>query len=261
MSKNPHFRDIHVPAHALGLFALVAAFNTGAWEAIPVFLVLNAWISGLGISVGFHRYFTHKAFVANRFWRFMMLLGGSLACQGSVIFWVALHRLHHSASDLEADIHSPAYNGFWSAYMGWIPNLDPSKVSLGRATDLIRDPQARFFHRHYRTIIWTYWTTLLLLGMVFESTRPFVYGALIAGMWGIHQEAIVNSMCHSPKFGIARFQTNDRSRDVPILSWFTWGQTLHNAHHAYPASANFKIGDSKGVDPGFALIRVIGTVR
>ena len=190
------------------------------------------------MSIGFHRYFTHKSFNVNKFWRLMMLWGGTLAGQGSVIFWAALHRLHHSKSDQPGDIHSPI-GGFWHAYVGWIFTLDPSRVQLSRAVDLIRDPWCKFTHRHYHRIMWAWWSLLLISAALAPSLRPWVAGALIAGMWSIHQEALINSVCHDSRFGKREHNTKDTSRNVYGLHWLTWGQSLHNTHHAFPAKADF----------------------
>jgi stearoyl-CoA desaturase (delta-9 desaturase) len=210
------------------------------------------------MSIGFHRYFSHKAFKTNRFWHQVMLWGGTLAGQGSVVFWVALHRIHHPNSDRStADIHSPKFKGFWHAYMGWIFTLDPAEVPLSKASDVIRDPVARFTHRHYHHILWLYWTVMLSVAVLWEPARPFIAGALFAGSWSIHQEALVNSVCHDVRFGNAPYasQTKDSSRNVPLLHYLLWGQSYHNNHHAWPASANFCVDGKQ--DIGYRIIKLI----
>lgn len=251
---NPHVNRIHVPAHLLGAGALAYAFATFdmfmlGW-ALLSFFAFNLWFSGIGMSIGFHRYFTHKAFKANLFWRYMMLAGGTLAGQGSVIFWAALHRIHHVKSDRDGDIHSPVH-GFWHSYMGWIFTLDPGKIPLGRAVDLVKDPACKFTHRNYHRILWAWWAVLLITGAVFPKLQPLVVGALIAGTWSIHQEALINSICHHPAFGQRDYETKDTSRNVYGLHWLTWGQSLHNTHHAFPARADFGVA---GPDIGYRLL-------
>ena len=251
MLLNPHVTNIHLPAHALGILGVVLIYMNPSWMTLVGFLIANFWYSCLGMSIGFHRYFAHKAFTTNQFWRWVMLLGGSFAGQGSVVFWVALHRLHHPTSDRPGDIHSPQ-EGFWHSYMGWILTLDPSKVSLNRAIDLIKDPAAKWTHRNYTILVWSWWLFLLAISLIFPA---FIAGVLIAGVWSIHQEAFINSICHHESFGIAPNQTKDYSRNVKWLSWLTWGQSLHNTHHAYPASSNF--GLDGNFDPGYYIIRKI----
>lgn len=249
---NPHVARIHLPAHLLGLLGVALLYIYPSWLGLVGFLLANFWFSCLGMSIGFHRYFTHKAFATNRFWRYVMLAGGTLAGQGSVIFWTALHRLHHPSSDRPGDVHSPQ-DGFWHSYMGWIFTLDPAKVPMGRAADLIRDPVARFTHRHYTALMWFWWILMITLSFWAPALSG---GILLAGMWAIHQEALINSVCHHPGFGTAPYETADNSRNVKWLSWLTWGQALHNSHHSVPGSPNFGFDET---DPGYTIIKLIKT--
>lgn len=249
---NPHVSKIHLPAHGFGLLALAYTLMNPTWVGLVAFLFFNFWFSGLGMSIGFHRYFTHRAFATSKFWRYVMLLGGTLAGQGSVVFWVALHRLHHPYSDKEPDIHTPT-KGFFHAYMGWIFTLDPLSVPMARAGDIIKDPICKFAHRHYNKILWVWWSLLIGLSF-FETLRPICAAAWIAGMWSIHQEALINSVCHDIRFGKRDHETNDNSRNVGWLHYITWGQSLHNTHHAYPGAANFALS---GSDLGHRVIRAI----
>lgn len=256
--KNPHVQRVHVPAHTIGFLALTYALTHLSWWSIGGFVLFNIWFSCFGMSIGFHRYFSHRAFKTSRFWHQVMLWGGTLAGQGSVVFWTALHRIHHPNSDKSvADIHSPKFKGFWNAYMGWIFTLNPLEVPLSKASDVIRDPTARFTHRHYDNIMWTYWAVMLAVAALFENLRPFIAGALVAGSWSIHQEALINSVCHDSRFGTAPYadRTRDGSRNVPKLHWITWGQSLHNNHHAFPGSANFAVDGDK--DLGYRVIELI----
>ncbi len=252
MSNKRHIQTVHIPAHVLGLLSLAFCVSSPSWSAMLGFLVFNFWLSGLGVSIGLHRYFTHRSFAVNRFWHYVMLIGGSLAGQGSPIFWVALHRMHHRNSDKQSDIHSPVHRGFWHAYMGWIFRLNPSEVKMGNAVDLIRDPTMKFVHLHYSNLMLTYWLTMIAIALWFPPIRGFIAGAFIAGMWSIHQEALINSVCHHKRFGVRPFDTTDSSRDVHGLHYVTWGQSLHNTHHAHPLSPNF--GTALKPDIGYKVI-------
>lgn len=254
MWRNPHVLHVHVPAHVLGILAVFWGLNGPVWPLIGWFIAFNLWFSGFGISVGFHRYFTHRAFATRRAWQLFMLAGGTLAGQGSVVFWTALHRAHHPHSDTQADVHSPVH-GLWNAYMGWIFNLNPEVINMRRAVDVARDPACRWTHKHYTSILWMWWTTLIAVGAVWPAARPAVAAALIAGMWAIHQEALINSVCHDKRFGVRAFDTNDSSRNVHALHWITWGQSLHNNHHAHAGRANF--GTEKAPDVGYRIIQAI----
>lgn len=254
---TPHALRIHIPAHLLGLLgALVLILRPSPWW-LAGFLAMNLWVSGFGMSVGFHRFFTHRAFKTGRAWYWVMLIGGSLSGQGSVIFWTALHRLHHPHSDQPADIHSPR-SGFWHAYMGWIFDLDPARVALSRASDLARDRGCRWTHRHYDALLWSWWALLAAIAAAFPAALPCIAGMLFAGMWSIHQEALINSACHVRRLGVRNFDTPDDSTNLRWLSWLTWGQSLHNNHHARPGSKTFAVGPRE-FDPGAGLIALIET--
>lgn len=256
--KNPHIQRIHLPAHAIGFLALTYALTNLSWWSIVGFVLFNLWLSCFGMSIGFHRYFSHKAFKTSRFWYHVMLWGGTLAAQGSVVFWVALHRIHHPNSDRStADIHSPKFKGFWNAYMGWIFTLNPTDVPLSKASDVIRCRWARFTHRNYDHIMWLYWALMISLFVFFPSLRAFIAGALVAGVWSIHQEALINSVCHDHRFGVAPYadKTQDGSRNVYGLHYVTWGQALHNTHHAFAGCPNF--GTVTRPDIGYRIIRLI----
>jgi fatty-acid desaturase len=257
MSSNPHVLRIHLPAHLLGVVGIILFWLNPSWLFLLGFLVCNFWFSGLGMSIGFHRYFTHRSFKTSRFWHYVMLTGGCLAGQGSPVFWVALHRLHHPNSDTAEDIHSPRYKGLWNGYMGWIFSLNPALIPMARAGDLIRDPVMRFIHRNYDKLLWSYWTILAGVSLVNPTLLPLIAGMLVAGMVSIHQEAVINSICHDSRFGCAPHEakTGDGSRNVPWLHWLTWGQSMHNNHHADAGNPNFGSEGSK--DIGYRIIRVI----
>lgn len=259
MTKNrEHLLNIHIPAHLLGALGVGLTIYDPSWYTAAWFLFFWCWFSGLGQSIGFHRYFTHRAFKTNRFWHIVMLVGGSFAAQGSVVFWVALHRMHHPHSDDAEDIHSPRNGGFWHAYMGWIFSFDPERVSMRRAGDLIRDPLCRTWHLLYKHFLHTWWLALLALSL-FDATRPLAAAAMMATLIGIHQEAVVNSMCHSERFGKAPYadRTKDQSRNIWWLGLLTWGQAYHHNHHAWPNSANFRCDEPRKRDIGYRIIRLI----
>lgn len=234
MNRNPHLWRIHYPIHWMGLLSLCYLIRNPAWSGLVAFLIANLFISGVGMSVGFHRYFCHKAFTARPWAQWLMLICGSLACQGSVVFWVALHRHHHVYSDTPKDIHSPIH-GFWSSYMGWILKLGPRDVMLLRANNLLRMPGVVAWHRNYVTRMTLFWTAILCGLALWPAARPVLCGVLLAQMWAIHQEAIINSACHT--FGYRNYNVRDTSTNMWFTSLLTWGQALHNNHHGKPGAS------------------------
>ncbi len=236
----------------LPLLALVAtipfAWGWGlTWIDVAIALVFYV-TSGLGITVGFHRYFTHGSFKAKRPLRIALALAGSLAMQGPVITWVADHRRHHAFSDKEGDPHSPwlfgtspaaLAKGFWHSHTGWL--FDRDLTNRERFTpDLLADTD---IHRIDR--LFGVWSILTLLapaalgGLLSWSW----WGALTALFWaglvrvGLlhHVTWSINSICHM--IGDQPFAARDHSRNVWPLAVLSFGESWHNLHHADPTCA------------------------
>ena len=205
-------------------------------------------ISGLGVTVGFHRYFTHGSFKANRPLKIALAATGQMAVQGPVIIWVADHRRHHAFSDREGDPHSPwlygtsmaaLAKGFWHAHMGWIFDRDMSNQQRF-APDLLADKDIVRANKYF----WV-WTMASVLG-------PAVIGGLITWSWagaltaffwaGLVRVALlhhvtwsVNSICHM--IGDRPFSARDRSANFWPLALLSFGESWHNLHHADPTCA------------------------
>jgi stearoyl-CoA desaturase (delta-9 desaturase) len=206
-------------------------------------------LTGLGITVGFHRLFTHRSFETSMPVKFVLGVLGSMTVQGSLMEWVALHRRHHQYSDAEGDPHSPLHGmedgvrgvlrGFWHSHVGWI--VRPGPFELDRyVTDLRQSRALRFVDAMFAA-----WVALGLLipaavgGLLTGSWA----GALTALIWGgpvriflvHHITWSINSACHI--WGSQPFETNDESRDNVLFGLLAWGEGWHNAHHAFPTSA------------------------
>jgi stearoyl-CoA desaturase (delta-9 desaturase) len=205
-------------------------------------------VSTLGITVGYHRYFTHGAFRANRALRIALAVAGGLAAQGPVIGWVADHRRHHAFSDREGDPHSPwlfgtspvaLARGFWHAHMGWLFGRDKTNVDRF-APDLAADRDLRVVDRLFP--LWVV-TSLLLPALLGGLITLSWWGALTAFLWaGLarisfqhHVTWSVNSICHM--IGERPFASRDRSANFWPLAILSMGESWHNSHHADPTSA------------------------
>jgi stearoyl-CoA desaturase (delta-9 desaturase) len=212
-------------------------------------------LSGFGVTVGFHRHFTHRAFKANRGLRNGLAIAGSTALQGDVITWVADHRRHHAFSDKEGDPHSPwlfgttptaLAKGFVHAHLGWLFAKD--RTNAARFTpDLLADPAIARISR-----LFPLWTVLSLLtpallgGLI---TMSF-WGALTAFFWaGLVRVAVlhhvtwsINSICHM--IGDRPFTAQGKATNFWPLAILSMGESWHNLHHADPTCARH------GVQPG-----------
>ncbi len=205
-------------------------------------------VTGLGVTVGFHRLLTHRSFAAVRPVEVGLAVLGEMAVQGPVIDWVADHRKHHAHPDREGDPHSPHLHGdgvrgvlagLWHAHMGWLfVNQGQAKRSR-YARDLLDDPALRRVNRAFPAIALAGIVLPGVAGMVLQGgLEGFARGALWGGLVRIalvHQATwSVNSLCHA--IGTRRFVTDDRSTNVPWLGLPTFGEAYHHNHHAFPRS-------------------------
>lgn len=239
------------------------------WTVLLVFFVMYL-ATGLGVTVGYHRYFTHKSFKTPRPVQFVLGVLGSMAVEGPVLEWVATHRQHHQHSDHDHDPHSPhghgesvmgVLRGIWHAHVGWM-FLPSSKDHRHYVMDLRRDKLVRFVSRTF-----PYWVLLGLLipaGLGFAFTGTWT-GALLGFIWGglvriflIHHVTwSVNSICHI--WGAKPFRTKDESRDNVIVGVLALGEGWHNGHHAFPTSARHGLSWWK-LDVSYLVIRAMGLV-
>lgn len=220
------------------------AFN---WVYLAI-LVGMYLASGLGITIGYHRFFTHKSFKAPRWVAAMLAVMGSMALEGPVLQWVAVHRKHHQHSDDEHDPHSPhthgagffgAIRGMYHSHMGWL--FKPHAPGLSRyVADLKKD----------RLVCWM--STLFPLWVVLGLLIPAALGGLLTMSWtGVllgfiwgglvriflvhHVTWSINSVCHI--WGSKPFNSHDESRNNAIFGVVGLGEGWHNNHHAFPTSA------------------------
>ena len=239
MFTSQHVKSITIPIHILFVLAITTMFVLHDWIWLWSSFIFWTLFSGLGIAVGYHRIISHNALAVIPWKKKVLAVLGMFGCQGSPIFWVALHRgYHHASADTVKDFHSPIH-GKWSAYMGWIFKLKPTDVNLKYAVDLLRDPFHLFIHKHYNKIIWI---TLLVVGLI--SWQVALYGFVIAMTIAQHQENLVDLFGHTPAAGYRNFELKDLSTNVPILGIFAWGQGWHNNHHKDPKSFDFGSGVS-----------------
>jgi stearoyl-CoA desaturase (delta-9 desaturase) len=204
-------------------------------------------VSMVGITVGFHRLFTHRSFRTYRPIQYLLGISGSMAFQGPMISWVGMHRLHHQHSDAAGDPHSPhtprrrfwgRLRGFWHAHIGWA--FAPMPADAARcAGDLSRDPGLRLIDT-----LFPLWALLGLLipasiGFAFGGWRGaltgFLWGGLVRVLVGHHVTWCVNSVCHL--WGARPYASGDESRNNPVIGVLALGEGWHNNHHAFPSSA------------------------
>jgi len=238
-----------VPFIAIGVAGWQVWDQALHWRDIAIFVVMYL-LTGLGITVGFHRHLTHRSFKTSRWLHGLLGILGSAAIEGPVISWVADHRKHHTFSDEEGDPHSPHVDhggglrgemrGLFHAHMGWL-FIHTQRGSKERfAPDLIEDPVISWVDRTF--LLWAVLGLLIpfALGWVIGGT---IVAALTALLWGglvrvfvlHHFTYSINSLCHV--FGRRDFETTDESRNLALIALPTLGEAWHNNHHAFPTSA------------------------
>ena len=258
----PHQR-LHVAVNAtvailpfllLGLVAWQVWEKALGWHDLVVFAVTYIPI-GLGVTVGFHRLFTHRSFKTSAPMRFILGALGSAALEGPVISWVADHRKHHAFADKEGDPHSPHVDhggalmgplkGLWHAHLGWTMLASQRGLKTRYAPDLLKDPTTVFIDR--TMLVWVFAGLAFPFGLGWLLSGN-VYGALTGLLWGgivrifvlHHVTFSINSLCHV--FGRRRFNTKDESTNLAWLAPFSLGEAWHNNHHAFPTSAAHGFG-------------------
>jgi stearoyl-CoA desaturase (Delta-9 desaturase) len=267
-SPIDRFANLGVTVIPLALIAVAVWQSWGGllvWQDILIFFATLIPF-GFGVTIGFHRLFTHRAFKTSAPMRLLWGVLGSMALEGPVIEWVAYHRRHHRFSDQEGDPHSPhvghgdgiggAIRGLFYAHVGWVLFSDESAEEEKYAPDLIADPVVLFVDRTF--IFWAVAGLAVPFGLGVALTGS-IYGGLLGLLWGgavrifalHHITFCINSLCHF--FGTRNFATADESRNLAWLAPFTFGEAWHNNHHAFPTSARHGLSRAE-LDPSAALI-------
>jgi stearoyl-CoA desaturase (Delta-9 desaturase) len=265
--------------HAGAILAVpTAAAAVATWQVIhdgvrlwqPALAVLSYALVMIGITVGFHRLLSHRAFHAPPVVQWVLVILGSMAMQGPPVYWVSNHRRHHQFADVAGDPHSPhhangrsleGWRGFWHAHVGWTFSHELTNSAFF-CKDLLRDPAIMRINRGYYG-----WVAAGLL-------IPVAIGGLLSGgpsgmwnglLWGAgirlfisyHLTSSINSITHL--FGYRSFPTAEHSRNNLWLGLPTLGEAWHNNHHAFPGSAIFGLSWWE-IDIGAAVIRLLEMV-
>jgi len=243
-------RNANIGAVALPFAAFLAAIpllwnNVVGWTDLAI--LGSVYIAtAFGVTIGYHRLLTHRAFETYRPVKYMLAIMGSMAVQGPVIGWVADHRKHHAHTDEEGDPHSPhvghgsGVRGLWHAHTGWLFESNGVADAKRYARDLLEDDGMRFINRWF--LAWVLLGQTIPFGLGYALTGTLA-GALTALFWGglvrvfflHHVTWSINSICHF--FGRRRFETDDKSTNVFWLAVPSLGEAWHHNHHAFPRAA------------------------
>jgi stearoyl-CoA desaturase (Delta-9 desaturase) len=238
-----------VPFLALGIVGWQVWAELLHWRDIVVFAIVYL-VTGLGVTVGFHRLFTHRSFATKPWMRGIFAAMGSMAIEGPVISWVADHRKHHAFADQPGDPHSPhvdhgvgwrgALRGLVHAHMGWLFIHTQRGARQRYAPDLVADPVVSWVDRTF--VVWVlgglgaaFGLGWLIGGTLTAALTGLLWGGAVRILVLHHVTYSINSLCHF--FGRKRFDTGDESRNLAWLSFLSLGEAWHNNHHAFPTSA------------------------
>ncbi len=254
-----------VPLLALGLVG-IQAWNRSLHLSDLVVFVVMYFATGFGITIGFHRMLTHRAFETSRPVKALFAILGSAAIEGPVISWVADHRKHHAFTDREGDPHSPHVDhghgvrgilkGLFHAHVGWLFVHTQRAAKDRYAGDLIADPVISWVNRTF--FLWVAVGLLVPFGLGWAIGGSVELG-LTGLLWGgavrmlvlHHVTYSINSLCHV--FGSRRYATDDESRNLMWLAPLALGENFHNNHHAFPTSARHGLGRGQ-LDSSAAVI-------
>jgi stearoyl-CoA desaturase (delta-9 desaturase) len=203
---------------------------------VPFSLSMIAWLAGsyflrmFGVTGGYHRYFSHRAYKLNRFWQFCFAFLAQTSGQKGALWWAAHHRDHHLYSDRKEDLHSPVHEGFWWSHLGWILSDEYDHYDPKRIADLVKYPELRWLDKYHLVPTILYGAAIYYIG----GYAAFVWGYLVATVVLYHGTFLINSLAHI--WGTRRFATPDESRNNFWLALVTLGEGWHNNHHFFMSS-------------------------
>jgi stearoyl-CoA desaturase (Delta-9 desaturase) len=203
----------------------------------------------LGVTIGFHRYLTHRAFQTSKPVEYILAIVGSMAIEGPVVNWVADHRKHHAHTDEEGDPHSPhgfgpglrgTLKGLFHAHVGWLWEDHGIAERKKYARDLVEDRGMRIINLSFGplaalSLAIPFFAGWAIGGSLRDGLTAFLWGGLVRVFFLHHVTWSINSICHF--FGRRRFATTDLSTNVFWLALPSFGEAWHHNHHAFPRSA------------------------
>jgi stearoyl-CoA desaturase (delta-9 desaturase) len=234
----------------LALVAVMALAWGGWFGWVDLALMVGMYVlTGLGVTIGYHRLVTHKSFEAKRPIEWFFAICGSMAAQGPILWWAATHRRHHQHSDHAQDPHSPHagrapgfagwVRGFLHSHIGWL-FADLRADAVRYIPDLTRDRALSRISDLFPLWVLAGFAIPALIGFLVSGGWM---GALLGFLWGglvrmcllHHVTWSVNSVCHL--WGAREYRSGDESRNNPVMGVLALGEGWHNNHHAFPASA------------------------
>ena len=231
-----------------------AVFWSGvSWPAAGLAIGLY-WLRMFGVTAGYHRYFSHRAYATSRPFQFLLALIAQSSGQKSVLWWAAKHRHHHLHSDTAEDLHSPRQGGVFHSHIGWVFDRRNDVTDLVKVTDIASYPELRWLHRYEALPA----VALAVLSFLIAGWPGLVVGFCWSTVLVYHATFSINSLAHLS--GRRRYLTGDDSRNNAVLALITMGEGWHNNHHACQSSARqgFRWWQ---VDATYWILRLLACAR
>jgi stearoyl-CoA desaturase (delta-9 desaturase) len=231
--------------HACALGWLWTGVTARAAVCFAVLYVVRV----LGVTVAYHRYFSHRSFQTSRAFQFVLALLAECTAQKGVLWYASHHRHHHRWSDTELDLHSPVCRGFWYSHLFWIFD-STDETDLAAVRDLAKYPELRAVDRCW--LLPPFLVALVVLAVAGWPGLFFGFFFNTVVCW--HLTYTVNSVCH--RYGSRRYDTADASRNNAVIGLLMFGEGWHNNHHAEMAAARFarRVWE---IDIGYGVIRIL----
>ncbi|KAF9254561.1 hypothetical protein L218DRAFT_968067 [Marasmius fiardii PR-910] len=216
------------------IIGFIGAYYTTLRTETLIWSVVYYFLTGLGITAGYHRLWAHRAYNASLPLQYVLACLGAGSVQGSIKWWSRGHRAHHRYTDTELDPYN-AHKGFWYAHVGWMLVRPRRKPGVADVSDLSRNPVVKWQHRHYVKLLLTF--ALLVPTLVAhygwgDAKGGFVYAGILRLMFVHHSTFCVNSLAHW--LGETPFDDKHTPRDHMITAFVTIGEGYHNFHHQFP---------------------------
>lgn len=232
-------------AHVATVYWIFSDFFT--YNSILLVLLVYFCTGCLGMSVTYHRLLTHKSFKTTKFFEYIGTLMATMGLTGSSLSWTATHRKHHINSDRKGDPHSPYILGYIRAQ--WLSMF--SEINILKSP-VLHSKFHRYVHRHYFLLNLLYGTVLYLIGGLYAILIFWLVPACV--LW--NAGSLINTVCHTKRFGYVNYILPDKSVNNPILGLLMWGEGWHNNHHRFQNRPN--IGEKwYEIDIGYWIIKII----
>ena len=230
-NKLPLAWDTIIYMASIHLIACLAFLPSNfSWGAVGIAFLLYC-ITEWGVTVGFHRYASHRSFETVKFVEYFFIFLGTLACEGGPIEWVGLHRIHHKYSDTHEDPHD-SNKGFWWSHLVWMIYESPAEKDVHR---YVKDIEGDRFYQFCQNFMIPIQVVLGLCLFFWGGWSYVIWGIFVRLVVVFHCTWLVNSATH--KFGYQSHESNDQSRNCWWVALLTFGEGWHNNHHAYQYSA------------------------